>query len=667
MRKTFILILAVLFVIPMSAQPTSQTGPRPYSPEYMKGIYDKREVRIPMRDGVELFTSIYEPKDRTVKHPIMMERTCYTVSPYGPDEFKNFAGFAPYVDAGYIFVFQDVRGKNMSGGEFDDIRPFIEGKKLNKKQEKNIGRTDEASDTYDTVEWLIHNTVNNGCVGQKGISYPGFYATMGALSGHPALKAVSPQAPVTDWFHGDDVHHNGAFMMAEMVSFQPFFEYMMSNRKAPVDMNKMENVDPESGFPKLFHTDLYEDYLRIGTFMNICRAYGDSISYFRILREHPDWDEYWESHTVTKEHMHDVKPAVMIVGGLFDKEDCYGAFDTYKAIKAQSPATDLYLVDGPWYHGAWDRGMKQVWGNIYFGDDATCDYYLNNIEYPFFAYYLEGKGEKPRIGAQVFDSGSRRWYRYDEGWPLTDVSRTTPYYLCADGTVSIDIPSSEGSVSYTSDPAEPVPFTSSISESVSYNYMIEDQRFADRRPDVISFRTEPLKDTLRLAGEIEVELTVDISSTDADFVVKVIDVFPDDFSWYTELGIEKPSRFRRRGPAAEIGNGVRLPDYVMGGYQFMVRGEVMRGKYRESFSEPEPFVPGEKTVVRFTMPDVSHSFMPGHSLMIQIQSSWFPLVDMNPQKFCNIYTCEESDYTKADVTIHCGGDTPSFVRLPVVK
>jgi len=420
-------------------------------------------------------------------------------------------------------------------------------------------------------------------------------------------------------------------------------------------------------FPELFHTDIYGDYLRIGTFNSYCMAYGDSLSYLRILREHPDWDGYWEAHTVTKGHMHDVMPAVMVVGGLFDKEDCYGAFDTYKAIKAQSPATDLYLVDGPWYHGAWDRGMRQVWGNLYFGDEATCDYYLENVEYPFFAYYLEGKGDKPRTGAMVFDSGSRKWYRYDEGWPLTDVSETTPFYLHPDGSVSADLPSSEGSVSYTSDPAEPVPFTASVTESVKYEYMIEDQRFADRRPDVISFRTVPLTDTLRIAGEIEVNLTVDITSTDADFIVKVIDVFPDDFSWYDELGMERPSRYGRRAPADSGDKGIRLPDYPMGGYQFMVRGEVMRGKYRNSFSEPEPFVPGEKTVVRFTMPDVSHSFLPGHSLMIQIQSSWFPLVDRNPQKFCNIYTCDESGYTKAEITVHCGKEAASFVRLPVVR
>lgn len=660
MKQLLAILAAIIIAAPAGAQPVRPEAVK-YSSEYMKTIYDKREVKIRMRDGVELFTAVYEPKDRSVQHPVLMERTCYTVSPYGPDAFQNFFGYAPYVDAGYIFVFQDVRGKNMSGGEFEEIRAFREGKKSYKKESKNIGQTDEASDTYDTVEWIVHNTVNNGCVGQKGISYPGFYATMGALCGHPAMKAVSPQAPVTDWFHGDDAHHNGALMLAETLSFQSWFEYRMNNRY-------VQSTDkPELKFPNLFHTDIYTDFLRIGTYKNYCEAYGDSISYLRVMREHPDWDEYWESHTVTKGHLHDVMPAVMVVGGLFDKEDCYGAFDTYKAIREQSPSTDLCLVDGPWYHGAWDRGMKQVWDNIYFGDYATCDYYLENIEYPFFAYYLEGKGEKPRTGALVFDSGSRVWNRYDEGWPPVKASDATPFYLLADGTVSTELPAAEGSVTYISDPAEPVPYTSSITERVSYGYMIEDQRFADRRPDVISFRTDPLAETLTLAGEVEVNLTVDITSTDADFVVKVIDVYPDDFDWYTELGMEKPSFHRRRAPSPDDGKTLRLPDYPMGGYQLMVRGEVMRGKYRESFSAPEPFVPGEKTVVKFTMPDVSHSFLPGHRLMIQIQSSWFPLVDMNPQKFCNIYTCDESDFTKAEITVHCGRDAASYVKLPVVR
>ncbi len=639
-----------------SVQAQNTTGtPAKYSAGWVKENYTKTELDITMRDGIKLHTIIYEPMDKSTKHPILMERTCYAISPYGPDQFKSLAGYAPYVDAGYIFVFQDVRGKNMSEGEFDDIRAFIEGKKLNKKAAKNVGQTDEASDTYDTVEWLIHNTNNNGCVGQKGISYPGFYTSMAALSGHPALKAVSPQAPVTDWYHGDDVHHNGAFFMSEMVAFQPYFEYQMGNK----NVRYAEGRRPALKFPSLFRSDSYTDYLKLGTYANITKAYGDSLEYLRTIREHPNWDEYWESHTITKGHMHDVMPAVMVVGGLFDKEDCYGAFDTYKAIKEQSPATDLYLVEGPWYHGAWNRGMTQFWDKMYFGPEATSEYYMENIEYPFFAYYLEGKGEKPQTGARVFDSGARTWTFFEEGWPLVERADATPFYLHANGSVSTSAPASNGVVSYVSDPAKPVPYRNAIETSISRDYMNDAQRRASQRPDVVCFETPVLTEALTVKGEVEVELQVDLSTTDADFVVKVIDVFPDGFNWYSELGVSRNN----------MGNGPRLqvPNYVMAGYQLLVRGEVMRGKFRESFSDPKPFEPGKTTKVRFTMPDVSHTFKPGHKLMIQVQSSWFPLVDRNPQTFCDIYTCDESAYVKSTINIHCDKDAPSFVKLPVVK
>ena len=665
MKKTIITLVACIsFIFVSNAQMMGPQQNGKYSAQWVKENYDKREVYIRMRDGVELCTEVYEPKDRSVKHPVMMERTCYSVGPYGDDNYTSLRSYEPYVDAGYIFVFQDVRGKNHSYGDFENIRAFKEGKKLSRKESKNVGQTDEASDTYDTVEWIVNNTNNNGCVGQKGISYPGFYTTMAAISGHPAVKAVSPQAPVTDWFHGDDVHHNGALMLLETVSFEPWFQYMMDSRYvlAGADRNSMK-------FPDLDRTDIYSDYVKL-TYKDITDAYADSLDYLRTIREHPDWDEYWESHTVTKGHLHDVKPAVMVVGGLFDKEDCYGALDTYKSIKEQSPSTDLYLVEGPWYHGAWSRGMTQFWGAMYFGDEATSEYYVRNIEYPFFAYYLEGKGEKPQTGARVFDSGARKWTQYDEGWPLVKRSDTTPYYLCADGSISTALPAQDGTVSYTSDPSKPVPYRSSIESGISRDYMIDDQRFASQRSDVVCFETGVLSEPLQLAGELEVELYVDISSTDADFVVKLIDVFPDGFNWYDELGIQRRG-FPGMGAPAPQGPqeqpGIQVPNYLMAGYQLMVRGEVMRGKYRESFSDPKPFEPGRVTKVAFTMPDVSHTFKPGHRLMIQVQSSWFPLVDRNPQTFCDIYTCDQSAYTKAEVSIHCGKSSPSSVKLPVVR
>lgn len=646
-KKCLIILVTICVAVTLNAQ-----APSKYSGEEMKKIYTKTEVMIPMRDGVKLFTAVYEPKDKSVKHPIMMERTCYTASPYGADEFMGFSSYTHYVDEGYILVFQDVRGKNMSEGEFDEIRPFIENKKFDKKHpEKNIGQTDEASDTYDTIEWLIHNTNNNGCVGQMGISYPGFYTTMAALSGHPALKAVSPQAPVTDWFRGDDVHHNGALMFYETVSFQPWFEYRMGNKYVKAGIR-------EFNFPELEHSDIYTDALRIGTYSNYTAAYADSLAYLRTIREHPDWDEYWESHTVTKGHLHDVKPAVMVVGGLFDKEDCYGAFDVYKTILRDSPQTELTLIEGPWYHGAWSRGMSEVWNYMYFGPQATSEYYNETFEYPFFDYYLLEKGSKPATGAHIFDSGNRTWTHYEDRWPLVEAADATPYYLHADGSISTSAPQKSGSVTYTSDPAKPVPYHGVIEDGVSLNYMIADQRFASQRPDVVCFETPVLTEALTIKGEVEAELQVSLTSTDADFVVKIIDVFPDDFTWYEEIGID---------PYSEEARELKLPRYTMAGYQLMVRGEVMRGKYRDSFAEPHAFAPGQTYSVKFSLPDVSHTFKPGHKLMIQVQSSWFPLVDRNPQTFCNIYTCDESAYVKEDITIHCSPDAASCVKLPVVK
>lgn len=644
--KKILVVMAAFAAMMLSA--SAQSGAvSPYSSEGIRETYVKKEVMIRMRDGVELFTAVYEPKDRSERHPVMMLRTCYRAAPYGEDNYASFYEYAPYVDAGYIFVFQDVRGKNKSGGDFEEIRPFKEGKVRHRKEARNIGQTDEASDTYDTIDWIVANTFNNGCVGQMGISYPGFYATMGALSGHPALKAVSPQAPVSNWYKGDDVHHNGAFMLAETVSFQPWFEYMASNRTMQKGL-----TDKDFKFPDIRGNDVYTDFLRIGTYSNITAAYGDSLSYLRTVREHPDWDEYWISHTVTEGHMHDVRPAVMIVGGLFDKEDCYGALDTYKAIKAQSPQTELYLVEGPWYHGGWRRHPSPAWANMYFGEDVTSSSFINEIEYPFFAYYLEGKGEKPAAEARVYDSGTRRWCEFKDGWPLVGIQDAAPFYLLADGTLSCRKPDDDKVTTYVSDPANPVPYNGTIDQKIDLNYMIADQRFAGMRPDVVTFVSEPLSEPMTLAGEIEAELMVDISTTDADFIVKVIDVFPSGFSWREELGLSRDEY-----------SALGMPRYEMGGYQLLVRGEVMRGRYRESFSAPVPFEPGKSEAVRFSMPDVSHTFKPGHRIMVQVQSTWFPLVDRNPQTFCDIYTSDESAYKPCTVNIH----SSSCVKLPVVR
>ncbi len=642
MKKLISLIIIFIFALSISAQEQADSITR----EWLLQHYSKREVMITMRDGVKLFTSIYEPKDKSIKRPTIMNRTCYSVSPYGKDKFEALErpAWREFTRNGYIIVFQDVRGKNMSEGVFEDIRPFVEGKKRPKYNKKGVviakvgTPIDEASDTYDTVEWLIHNTCSNGNIGMFGISYPGFYSTMGALSGHPAIKAVSPQAPVTDWFRGDDAHHNGAFFLADMFSFQYWFEYQNTAAVRKGDYSHIGKNPTD-----INHTDLYNDYLKIGTVKNFSALLGDSVRGWKDVIEHPDLDQWWEDRNVLY-HCHDIRPAVMIVGGLFDAEDCYGAFATYKQIKKDSPKTDLYLVEGPWSHGGWGRGAEPFFGNVYFGNDQCSDYYLKNIEYPFFAYYLEGKGERPCAEARVYDSGSLKWQNYEKGWPVE--SDKTAFYLTEDGLLGQNVLKMMRPVEYVSDPARPVPFQDGPLERRTTTYMLDDQRFAAARPDVAVFDSEVLTDSLQLSGEVEVELEVAITGTDADFIVKIVDVFPDDFKYSRDLYTKN----------------VKTP-HQMAGYQMLVRGEVMRGKYRNSFSKPEPFTPGEKTKVRFAMPDIAHTFLPGHRLMIQVQSTWFPLVDRNPQKFCNIYTCDDSDFQKATITIY----PDSKVWLPVVK
>ncbi len=621
----------------LSAQ-SSAASSEPYLFANLADRYTKRTAEVEMRDGVKLHTIIVEPKDKSCKHPIMMERTCYSAT----DKTVNLRVYAPYVDNDYIFVFQDVRGKCLSEGVYEDMRPFVKSKQQKSSDSSAPIYTDEATDTYDTVEWLMANVENhNERVGVKGISYPGFYSTMAALSGHPAIKAVSPQAPATDWFHGDDVHHNGAFMMSEIFAFIYACESNYNNN--PEIRKAMKE-------PHLVSSDIYTSYLKIATFENALQQFGDYRFFLDSVKAHPNWDSYWESHTVTCADLSGIKPATMLVGGLFDKEDCYGTFALYKEIRKQSPSTELYLVEGPWFHGAWTRRMGEFWGPMYFGEEGTEEYYFKNIEYPFFAWYLEDKGSKPQEGALIFDSGSRKMVRYSKGWPEVEVKDCTPFYLNDNGTVSTQKPMRESVVNYTSDPAHPVPYRSVMEKGIDKIYMIDDQRFAAQRPDVLCFQTEPLEKDITLVGEIGVELWVDISTTDADFIVKVIDVFPDDFTWEKEIGSE-----------------VMSGNFPVAGYQLLLRGEVFRGKYRESFSNPKPFVPGEKTLVKFTMPDISHTIKAGHRLMIQVQSSWFPLVDRNPQKFCNIYECKESDYIKSEIGIHCGGDGASLIRLPLKK
>lgn len=600
---------------------------------WLRQNYTKKEVSIPMRDGVKLFTAIYTPKiTYKLKHPILMVRTPYSLAPYG-GKFSPYliSHYSKFVKQNYIIVMQDVRGCYMSEGTFVDVRPFIE----NKKMKNDI---DEASDAYDAIDWLLKNVQgNNGNVGVAGISYPGFYTTMAALSEHPALKAVSPQAPVTEWFLGDDFHHNGAFALMDAFSFYSGFG---KPRPKPTTQNAAGYPIPEK--------DNYNFFLKQGAIKNFSKLMGDSIVFWNDLINHPNYDEFWKARDARRP-IKNIKAAVLVVGGNFDAEDCYGAYNLYKAIEKQSPSTTNKLAMGPWYHGGWHRSDGGSLGNVRFGS-KTSVYYQDNLEFPFFNYYLSGEGDGKNISeATLFFTGENKWRSF-EAWPPKNVEYKQ-IYLGANHTLTFTSPTFANSTSkYVSDPSKPVPYAEGVHLRRTREYMIDDQRFAARRPDVLVYETEILENELTLSGPIVADLKVKLSSTDADFVVKLIDVFPDNFSYDTSVCC--------KGVKAEA---------EMAGYQMLVRGEIMRGKYRNSFEKPEAFDPNKIETVKFTLPDVSHTFQKGHKLMIQIQSSWFPVFDRNPQTFTDIYKCSDADFISSEIQVFHQAGAASSIILPVLK
>jgi hypothetical protein len=613
------LLKSILFLLPFAAFSQNQDS------TWIVNNYTKKEVYIPMRDGVKLFTVVYAPKDKSEKHPVMLVRTPYSCAPYGEGKFAAMWGSPRkyFLKGNYIYVQQDVRGRWMSEGNFVDVRPFNPNKKTNID-------IDEASDTYDTIDWIVKNTENNNNkVGVFGTSYPGFYTTMAALSNHPALKAVSPQAPVTDWFVGDDFHHNGAFMMMDAFGFYSGF-----GKPRP----KPTTVGPSYyEFPV---QDSYEFFLRKGNIDALTKIMGDSIAFWKDLMNHPNMDDWWKARN-DRNFVQNISPdiATLVVGGLFDAEDCFGAWNLYKAIEAKTKNNNK-LVMGPWYHGQWGRFDGSYLGNIKF-DSNTSDWFGQNIELPFFDYYLKGKGSIDKIKeATIFFSGSNEWRQLPQ-WPVADMQQK-PIYLQNNGALSFENNQNKSYTQYTSDPAKPVPYTEDVHLDRTREYMLDDQRFAARRPDVLVFQTPLLTEDLTLGGPVVADLMVSLSTTDADFVVKLIDVFPDDFAYAVPL----------------------KTNYDMSGYQMLVRGEVFRGKFRNSFEKPEPFVPNKPTQVKYSLPDVAHTFKKGHRLMIQVQSSWFPLVDRNPQTFTDIYHAKLSDFQKSDIRIY---HNASKILLPVIK
>ncbi len=600
--------------------------------------YAKMEKYITMRDGVRLFTSIYYPLDNAESHPILMERTPYSCAPYGQKNFRDFwhSYLMKYLHEGYIMVTQDVRGRWMSEGRFMDVRPFNAAKK---------GREiDESSDSWDAIDWLVKNVPHNsGKVGVFGISYPGFYSTMAAASNHPALVAVSPQAPVTNWFIGDDFHHNGVFFIMDAFSF-----YSPMGGGFGLPHPRPTTSGPATiGYP--VH-DNYKFYLETGPLSEFSKICGDSVPFWKDLYAHPDYDSWWQARdarNATKE----LRPSMLWVGGLFDAEDNWGAWNAYKAAEKNNPGKEFNkLVMGPWYHTQWANNKGTRLGNIEFGQN-TSTWYQENIEVPFFNYYLKGEGSVASMAeATIYMTGENKWHSYSE-WPPAG-AKDHDVYLWQNGKVELHAPSSDGGYDeYVSDPAKPVPYTEDVHFTRTRNYMTDDQRFAERRPDVLTFQSGILNQDIAVTGVVKADLFVSLSVTDADFVVKLIDVFPDSLS-YNDINIYSPD------------DPVLV--YPMGGYEMLVHGEIFRGRYRNSCEKPEAFVPGKVEEVSYALGDVSHTFKKGHRIMVQVQSTWFPLADLNPQKFVNIYEARPEDFQKATIRVYHDVDHPSRVIIPVL-
>jgi hypothetical protein len=607
---------------------------------FIRRHYRKQECQIPMRDGARLFTSIYAPRDASQTYPILLNRTPYSVRPYGPDAFRdNLGPSTHFATEGYIFVYQDVRGRYMSEGEFINMTPH-------RPVKTSVADVDESTDTHDTIEWLLANVANhNGRVGQWGISYPGFYAAAGMIDAHPALKAVSPQAPIADWYF-DDFHHHGAFFLPHNFNF---FAGFGRARPAPTT----------DGWARFDHgtPDGYQFFLDLGPLRNVNeRHFKGEIAFWNEASRHPNYDAFWQSRNILP-HLKNVAPAVMTVGGWYDAEDLYGSINTYRAIEAQNPprpaaapdtGTGIFntIVMGPWVHGGWARTEGDRLGHIHFGEKHSL-WYREHVELPFFNHFVKGAGALDLPEALMFETGANRWRRFD-AWPPEAQCDAASLYLAAGGQLSMSEPAPAASSfdEFISDPRRPVPYTEAIAIGMTREYMTDDQRFAARRPDVLVYQTEVLDRDLTLAGAIVAELWVSTSQADADWVVKLIDVFPPD--------AKHPEGFEAARP--------------LGGYQMMVRSEVIRGRFRDSYERPEPFTPGEPTRVEFELQDVLHTFKAGHRVMVQVQSTWFPLVDRNPQKWVdNIFEAEEADFTAATHRVYTAAPHASRLRISILR
>ena len=627
MKKLIYLLLLLSFTSKAQTKDSSYAFTISQDSAYVRDNYTKTEVMVSMRDGVKLFTQIYAPKDLTKKFPIIMQRTTYSCLPYGENNFERRISPNPFmIRDNYIVVYQDVRGRWASEGKFVEMTPHLDIKKAKTD-------IDEASDTFDTIDWLTKNIKNNnGKVGQWGISYPGFFTSAGSVSEHPALKASSPQAPVTDLWR-DDAFHNGAFMLAANFGFYNYFQ----------DQDKPTKIQPPVYF-EMNNPDGYDYYLNeVKTTKKAdVDFYKGKNSFFHQNFDHPNYDEHWKKRNILP-HLKGIKHAVMVVGGWYDEQDLYGTFSTYKAIEKQNPGIKNIFVVGPWIHGGWSGSDGQTLADVDFGSKVS-PYYQENIEKKFFHHYLIDDSKPLDLPeATLFETGTNKWRSFDT-YPAKGTVEKSLYFL-PNGKLGFEAPMADNaSTEYLSDPNHPVPFSENINDGFSSDYMVEDQRFAYARPDVISFSTDALEKNLTLSGQIKAMLKVTTTGTDADWIVKVIDVYPQDAE-------ENP----------------KTPEIVFGNYQQLVRSEIIRGKFRNSVEKPEPFVPNQVTDVSVELQDVLHTFKKGHKIMVQIQSSCFPWADRNPQKFMDIFKAESADYQKATQKVFHQKGAASYLKVGVLE
>ena len=594
-------------------------GLLPGPPSGTGSTYRKYEFKIPMRDGKRLFTAVYVPRKVAASYPILLSRTPYGIRPYGLNNYPNVLGPSRKFDEeGFIFAFQDVRGRYMSEGEWVEMRPMLPAK-------AGPAEIDESTDSYDTIEWLLKNVPNNnGKVGLLGVSYSGFYTTAGLIDAHPALAAASPQAPIADLYRGDDAYHNGAFFLAANFSFYRGFAKQDKPELPPKNENQFEYGTQDG----------YEFFMRMGAIAHSQKYFKQRNPYWTDLISHTTYDDFWKARNILP-HLHAIKPAVLIAGGWFDAEDLSGTLNTYAAIGQQSPNTKISLAMGPWSHGQWQENAGRRLGDIDFGSN-TSEFFQNKIALPFFVHYLKGTEELLLPPVYVFETGKNEWKR-EETWPPAD-SRRMRFYLRSGRQLSAAGPAEASAFDeYVSDPRKPVPFVENPGINVPAQYMDADQRFAESRADVLTYTTAPLEDDLTVAGPIAPVLYVSTGGSDSDFVVKVIDAYP-----------------KQSGGA-------------LSGYEQLIRGEPFRGKFRGGFETPRPFTPGEIQKISFVMPDIYHCFRRGHRLMVQIQSSWFPLVDRNPQTFTEIPTARKTDFRKATERIYRSRERGSCIDLLVER